>query len=212
MVHLDLLLPAWRNKLLQEGSMLEENFEIGLLEAGKDSVSYKDIRAEKIIFCDGINSMSYPFFQKLPFAFNKGEMLLMEIEDLSPVHIYKKGLMLAPVSENLWWLGSNYEWDYENDLPGKSFRESSENTLKNWLKIPYRIVEHKASLRPATIERRPFVGIHPHHPAIGILNGMGTKGCSLSPWFARQFCNNLINGTPIDPEASIQRFSRVLSS
>ena len=181
MVQLDALLPSWRKQLSDNNSLLEEDLEIELLKIEKDHISYKDIQAQKIIFCDGINSMNYSFFQKLPFAFNKGEMLLLEIKDLPPGNIYKKGLMLAPLSNDLWWIGSNYQWEYENAQPSPAFRESTENTLKNWLKVPYKILDHKASLRPATIERRPFVGLHPHHPSIGILNGMGTKGCSLAP-------------------------------
>jgi len=212
MVQLDALLPSWRKQLSDNNSLLEEDLEIELLKIEKDHISYKDIQAQKIIFCDGINSMNYSFFQKLPFAFNKGEMLLLEIKDLPPGNIYKKGLMLAPLSNDLWWIGSNYQWEYENAQPSPAFRESTENTLKNWLKVPYKILDHKASLRPATIERRPFVGLHPHHPSIGILNGMGTKGCSLAPWFAKQFAEHLINGKPIDPEASINRFSRLLSA
>jgi glycine/D-amino acid oxidase-like deaminating enzyme len=57
--------------------------------------------------------------------------------------------------------------------------------LKTWLKVPFKIIDHKASVRPANIERRPFVGFHPTLKNIGILNGMGTKGCSLAPIFCK---------------------------
>ena len=68
-----------------------------------------------------------------------------------------------------------------------------------------------AGIRPATLERRPFVGFHPLHKNIGILNGMGTKGCSLAPYFAFQMKENLINNKPIMPEADVQRFKKVLT-
>jgi hypothetical protein len=54
--------------------------------------------------------------------------------------------------------------------------------------------------------------MHPHFPAIGILNGMGTKGCSLSPYFASELVNHLTENTPILPEADISRFSRILNT
>jgi glycine/D-amino acid oxidase-like deaminating enzyme len=71
-------------------------------------------------------------------------------------------------------------------------------------------VDHVASVRPATLERRPFVGLHPAYPAVGILNGMGTKGCSLAPWFARQLAELLGNGQAVMGQADVQRFKRVL--
>jgi glycine/D-amino acid oxidase-like deaminating enzyme len=52
--------------------------------------------------------------------------------------------------------------------------------------------------------------MHPLHPNLGILNGMGTKGVSLAPYFARQLAQHLLHGTPIMPEASIDRFQRLL--
>ena len=83
--------------------------------------------------------------------------------------------------------------------------------LKNWLKIPFTITEHFCSIRPATLERRPFVGFHPLHPNIGILNGMGTKGCSLAPFFARQLVDNICYNNPINREVDIKRFEKILS-
>ena len=77
--------------------------------------------------------------------------------------------------------------------------------------MPFTIVDQLASVRPATLERRPFVGLHPKYPRVGILNGMGTKGCSLAPFFARQLVQHVMNGSPITVEADVRRFSKILS-
>ena len=77
--------------------------------------------------------------------------------------------------------------------------------------MPFKIIDHLASVRPATLERKPFVGIHPLQDKIGILNGMGTKGCSLAPFFARQLVNHLLNNEPIMADANVQRFKKTLS-
>jgi hypothetical protein len=53
--------------------------------------------------------------------------------------------------------------------------------------------------------------MHPHYPAIGILNGMGTKGCSLAPFFAKQLIRRLLSGESITAEADVSRFQRILS-
>jgi len=120
-------------------------------------------------------------------------------------------MILTSLGNYLHWIGSNYLWEFENDQPTEQFRKQVEALLKNWLNVPFKIVDHKASVRPANIERRPFVGFHPTHKNIGILNGMGTKGCSLAPYFARQLVDNLINEKEILPEADIKSFSNILS-
>jgi glycine/D-amino acid oxidase-like deaminating enzyme len=91
------------------------------------------------------------------------------------------------------------------------FKDSTEQVLKQWLKIPFEIIEHRSGLRPATLERRPFVGFHPVHTNVGILNGMGTKGCSLAPFFARQLTDHLLYEEPISADASIERFKKILT-
>ncbi len=209
-VHLETLLPAWRKRLLSSGRLMEEDFDPGSLFFRKESVWYKDVTSSMIIFCDGISSAENDFFRNLPFAFNKGECLLVETE-LPAEHIYKKAIHLAPLEEkNLFWAGSSYAWNFAHADPTKAFREQTELQLKTWLKIPFRVVDHRSGIRPATIERRPFVGIHPAQKQVGILNGMGTKGCSLSPYFANQLKDHLVHGTGILPEADVKRFTGIL--
>lgn len=211
-VHLETLLPAWRNQLKQNNLLLEENFEIAELNILQDKIQYKNIIADKIIFCDGAGCADNPYFHLLPFAPNKGELLLVEIPDLPADRIYKKGMMLAPLSNpGLWWIGSNYIWEFDNANPTSLFKEKTEALLKEWLKVPFEIVAHLAGVRPATVERRPFVGLHPLHPQIGILNGLGTKGCSLAPYFAKQLTDLLIHKKNLHPEADINRFQKILS-
>jgi len=211
--HLEILLPAWRSQLKENGQLLEENFENKGLLIKQDSIRYKNIEAEKIFFCDGLNSFENSFFKQLPFAPNKGEALVVEIPDLPKEHIYKKGFFLAPLQDaGIFWLGSNYQWNIPHPDPTKEFYEQGERHLRSWLKVPFNIVEHKAALRPATLERRPFVGLHPHRRNIGILNGMGTKGCSLTPYFANQLVQHILYNRAIDPLANVNRFQRILSN
>jgi glycine/D-amino acid oxidase-like deaminating enzyme len=108
-------------------------------------------------------------------------------------------------------VGSSFEWNFENDQPTAQFRQRAEIALNDWLKHPFKIHDHLASIRPATLERRPFVGFHPTQKNVGILNGMGTKGCSLAPYFANQLTQHLVYGQPLLPQADIMRFARTLS-
>jgi glycine/D-amino acid oxidase-like deaminating enzyme len=211
LVNLPDLLATYRRRIAEDRNLIEENFDhqkLGLLQG---AVKYKDIEAKKIIFCDGIAGTENPYFSNLPFAPNKGEAVLVEIENLSTAHIYKKGFNLVPWKNNIFWLGSNYLWEFEDDFPTPGFYRFAENWLKQTLKIPFTIIDHLAGIRPATLERRPFVGFHPIHEQVGIFNGMGAKGCSLAPFFANQFVNSIRSGSGLSKDADVKRFSRVLS-
>jgi len=210
-VNLKEILPAWRKKLLLNKQLLEEGFEPNELKQTDAEISYKSIKAEKIIFCDGIHSSQNPFFKNLPFALNKGEALLIESPGIPSTHIFKKGMMLTSIQKDFFWLGSNYLWEFPDDQPTEQFRKQAELLLRSWFKVPFKIVDHKASVRPANIERRPFVGFHPTYKNIGILNGMGTKGCSLAPYFAKQLTDHLIGENEILAEADIKRFTKILT-
>jgi glycine/D-amino acid oxidase-like deaminating enzyme len=204
------LVSASRKKLIENKLLREEHFDISKLILSESKIRYQDIIADRIIFCDGIESLQNPFFKNLPFAPNKGESLVVEINESPEDNIFKKGLNIVPLNNNLFWVGSSYEWQFESDKPNKIFREKAELILLDWLKSPFKILDHFASIRPATLERRPFVGFHPLYKNVGILNGMGTKGCSLAPYFANQLVQNMMHHLPIQPQADIIRFERIL--
>ena len=209
-VNLKKIMFTWRKNLVSSGQLLEEDFDNNEFHQNENNISYKNIRADKIIFCDGPSSSNNSLFKNLPFALNKGEAILVEAEDIPADVIFKKGMMLTQLQENIYWIGSNYLWEFDDDHPTEQFRKQTETLLKTWLKVPFKIIDHKASVRPANIERRPFVGFHPTMKNTGILNGMGTKGCSLAPYFARQLVDHLLKGKKILPEADIHRFSKIL--
>ena len=218
LVDLPLLLESFRKTLVEKQQLREAHFEQNHIEIKKNGIQYQDITARKIIFCDGIKSFENRWFRNLPFALNKGEALIVEIRALpvaqpgsSVQNILKKGINIVPWRDELFWVGSSNEWNYKDDQPTAAFRERTTAQLAAFCKLPFKVIDHLAAIRPATVERRPFVGLHPLHPEIGIFNGMGTKGCSLAPFFARQLVDHLSTGTPLDPEVDVQRFRKVIS-
>lgn len=213
LINLHPLLKGWRKKLADNGSLIEESFGIAVLGVHEDYVTYKNITAQKIIFCNGISTFEYKYWENLPYVYNKGQALIADIPGLPSNNIYKYGaLAVVPWYDGLWWVGSSYENEFETTDPTPVFREGMTKELNTVLNMPFTVIDHVASLRPATLERRPFVGLHPQYKSIGIFNGMGTKGCSLAPYFAKQFAGHLVNDQPIDALADIKRFNRMLSN
>jgi glycine/D-amino acid oxidase-like deaminating enzyme len=211
LIDINAMLKEWRKKLKDTGALLEEQFLLADCRITPGLVQYNGISADKIFFCDGVSGFDNPYFQLLPYARNKGQALIVEIPGLPRDHIFKQGINIVPWNKDLFWIGSSYEWDFADTDPSPEFREKTERQLNHWLKTSYKIVDHLASERPANMERRPFVGLHPQMLSVGILNGMGTKGCTLAPYFANQLSNFLLSETPIEPLADVQRFSRILS-
>ena len=212
-VNLQLLLDTIRTSAEQSGKLITEKLDHQVLYFDNKEVRYKNFVANKIIFCEGSAATTNTWFANLPYSLNKGEALILSIEDLprNKIYKFKQTLVPLPGKDKLWWYGSNYIWEFKDDQPTSSYREASKRELKNWLKLPFSIVDHKSAIRYATVERRPFIGIHPSYHSIGIFNGWGTKGCSLVPYFSEQFANHLMNPkTPIHQEVDVRRFARVL--
>lgn len=212
LIDIQLLLSKWRDRLNATNSILEEQFDIANCRITDEGIIYNGIYAKKIILCNGVEGFENQYFKKLPFALNKGEALIVSIPDLPQSNIYKQGMSIVPIGETLFWVGSSFEWSYANDNPTNIFRQKVEHTLDSWLRLPYTVVDHKAAIRPSSIERRPFVGMHPTFKKLGILNGMGTKGCSLAPYFSSQLTQYILKNDKIDINADVSRFSRLLIS
>jgi len=213
-VNVQQILDSLRAVMKSSGLLVEEKFDHQQLSIINAGVRYNDLVADKIIFCEGYSAIHNSWFAQLPYSLNKGEALIVSIKDLPTNHIYKFRQTLVPLpgKENLWWYGSNYIWDFKDDRPTNAYKEAATKELQSWLKLPFTVEDHKAAIRYATVERRPFVGFHPAQPRVGIFNGWGTKGCSLVPYFARQFTDHLMNPmVPIHAEADIKRFNSLLS-
>lgn len=209
-VDLQVLMEAWKKEMQQH--FRTQRFEPDTLKVHPDGVTYEDISAQKIIFCEGHRGEENKWFRALPFSANKGEALFIECPGLEDRHIFKQTHLLAPLAQKgMFWVGSTYQNRFSDAGPTAEFRQRTEQHLRDWLKLPFTVLDHKAAIRPATVERRPFVGLHPLHPAIGIFNGLGTKGTSLAPYFAHQLAQHLVHGTAITPEADVKRFERVLT-
>lgn len=169
------------------------------------SVEWKDIQFNKVIFCDGVQSRENSLFNWLPHNPVKGQVLTAVVDNYPISAIVNQGVFILPIRKGLVRIGATYSWhdlDWQTTEDGRSFLESKVRLL---LKVPYQVVAQQAGIRPSTKDRRPFVGLHPQHPGIGIFGGMGTKGVSLAPYLAEQFVRYLLDGEELEPEANISR-------
>ncbi len=200
-------LNSCRSYLVSEKLLMHEQFNFSDLKEQDGSISYKGISAKRIIFCEGYDALQNPYFKFLPFQPAKGECLIIEIEQLLPYEMISSEAFVAHMTGHLYYVGSTHEWNFTDDQPSEFGKTELLANLHAFLKCPYRIVSHQAAIRPTVKDRRPFLGFHPEHSAIGIFNGLGTKGISLAPYFAKNLTDYIISGTPLLNEADIARFS-----
>jgi glycine oxidase len=218
-VNLPALVEHFRLYFEKKQILLNEHFDTSQLTFSKENVLYKGIKASKIIFCEGINAIKNPYFNYLPFNPDKGELLLVRIPNLNLNHIFKNKMAIVPLHDtdlsrdnreggqkDLYWVGATNVWKFDDDLPSIANKELIINELNKTLDIPFEVIDHQAAIRPTVKDRRPFLGLHPQHPLLGIFNGFGTKGASLVPFWAEHFCTFLLNEKSLDKEVDIQRF------
>jgi len=189
-----------------KGQLIEELVDYEQIKLTKDQVNYKEIEAQKIIFCEGYSASKNPWLQQLPFESAKGEAFLLRIPDFKTDYIIKKTQFLVPLEEDLYWFGSNYEWNDLTDEPTEVGRAYLLERIAEILKVDYEIVEHVAAVRPVLKDRRPVIGLHPAQAEIGVFNGLGTKGTSIAPYWAVQYVQFLLGKSEVDAEVDFQRF------
>lgn len=208
LVRVELLLHAWRNRLTKRNQLVEAEFDSKKLLITDQGFNYEDIEFNKIIYCDGIGLQNHSLPHLVPLAPTKGEALIVKIPGLPTDAIFKNKLTLLPMKQiDHWWVGSSVEWEFENERPTENFKVQTLQALENWLALPIELIEQRSAIRMGTMERRPLVGMQGPHKKVGYLNGMGTKGCSLAPYFAQQLVRNILMEEPIHSEANWARFA-----
>ena len=171
-----------KNYLASKGhGIVKENFDYAQLSFNQSGVKYTDVQYKKIVCCEGIGILDNPYFKQLPMVPAKGECLLVEIPSIDTKDIYKHKTFLVPLNKhNLFWVGSNYDWDFESAAPSPEGYEWLLQKLTSSIKVPFNVKQHIAAIRPTGKDRRPYLGPHPLHKNIFIFNALGTKGSSLA--------------------------------
>jgi len=179
----------------------------GLLFEG-DQVAYKSEWYDAVVFCEGWSGELNPFFNYLPFNRSKGEILIIKVPNEKFTQVYKNGLFIAPLDNDLYWVGASNKWHTVDIQPTTEKRLELIEKLERMLKVPYQIIEHKAAIRPTVRDRRPFLGQHPEIDNLFIFNGLGTKGASLAPYWSKVMIEFMLYQKQLPSVVDIRRFNK----
>jgi glycine oxidase len=193
---------AVREHLRQQATLLEENFDEDNLIIQPDGIRYKEHRASRIIFCQGVEALTGKLFSWLPIRPLKGETLTIKT-DCSVATIYNRGVYAVP---GIWRVGATYQVNDVTPAISEAARKELIEKLDDLISFPYEVITQSWGIRPTTPDRKPILGAHPEYPSVLIFNGLGTKGVSLAPYFSKVLAASLENATPINKEVDIERY------
>lgn len=196
----------YRNYLKKAQKLREEKFDYDSLSIEENSISYKDIKAKKVVFCEGFGVKHNPFFNYLPLNGTKGETLTIHAPNLKIDFLLKSSVFVLPLGNDLYKVGATFNREDKTLELTTAGRAELEEKLQKVISVPYEITEQAAGIRPTVIDRRPLAGTHPKHKNIAVLNGLGTRGVMIAPTIAKQLLDYLERGVALDKEIDIKRF------
>lgn len=177
------------------------------LRVTENKVTYHELEARHIIFCEGYLVRDNPFFNWIPLKPAKGEVLTIAAKDLK-LHnqVFNKNGFLMDIGEGTYKTGATYAWDDMTQEPTEGRLTELHDKIRQMISCDYSVVKHEAGIRPSSTDRRPVIGEHPVYKNLYVFNGLGTKGVMLAPYFAKNFVNFYLQSTSLHSDVNVNRF------
>lgn len=206
------LLNAYRTDLTSKQCYSNVRFDYTAIEFASDHIVYKDYKAKRIVFAEGYGMLQNPFFNYLPLNGTKGEVLIIESEDLDVSTIIKSSVFIIPLdAKNHYLIGATYHWTDKSWSATSEAKEELITKLNELITCDYKVVDQLAGIRPTVKDRRPLVGQHPIHKNLYVLNGMGTRGVMVAPTMSKQLYDYIEEAKALDLEVDCSRFEKMYS-
>lgn len=176
------------------------------VEITADGLQWRNVAAQRIVFCEGYRCRNNPWFSWLPLQPVKGEILTLHGSQL-PDKIVNYGQWLIPLDQDRFRIGATFDREHLNeDSTDSAQKELLSNLQAHYPQIKVdAVLDHRAGIRPATLDKQPWLGMHPRQPQLAIFNGFGAKGSLAIPYYARLFADYLLKGTAVPANVDIQR-------
>ena len=167
-------------------------------------VTYNNLKASKIIFCEGFGVKQNPYFNHLPLEEVKGEIITIHAPKLEIDFLLKSTLFVLPLGNNRYKVGATFNHKDKTSIPSIEGKDELVEKLKKVITVPYTIVSQSAGIRPAVKDRKPLVGTNVSYKQLSVLNGLGTRGVMIAPTVAKNLFQHIEFGTELDPEIDIK--------
>ena len=202
------LLTCLKDYFLQQHVLQETQLAYSDLAVTGSGITWREISADHCIFCEGYQATGNPWFEWLPFQLAKGEILTIESDQIPSEFIINRGNWLVPMHQGVFRTGSTNQWEFKNDQATQEGRQQVEANLQRlFSESPgYQVTDHQAGIRPATRDKKPFIGFHPEIRQLAIFNGFGARGSMTIPFYAGLFSRVLSAKQALPDDVDIQRY------
>ena len=200
------LLECLKAFFIDKGVYLKADFDIDQLQL-EPTLRWKDIESKQVIFCEGYQAIQNPWFSWLPFQPVKGEIITVEHSHQLADKMVNFGNWLIPLNDHQARIGATFDRENLNAIPTDSAKEELLLAVHQLISAPFesRIIRHEANVRPTTMDRNPYLGLHPQNNKLAIFNGFGSKGSLQIPWYSQHFADFLLKSAPLKPTCDIKR-------
>ncbi|MEY3585404.1 MAG: hypothetical protein RLZZ243_468 [Bacteroidota bacterium] len=188
----------------RNGSLLKEDFDLSSFD--EKTLSYKGKTYDKVVFAVGYQQMNTPFFQELPIQQTKGQSIRVHSKEIPENESLNRKCFVLPMGNNVFRIGATYEWDNPDLTPTEEAKQELIGHLSALGSYSYEIIDQQVGVRPTVLDRRPILGEHHSIKNMYLFNGLGTKGYLMAPTLARELCDFMFDGVPLDQEIAIERF------
>ncbi len=199
-----ILLDGWSDFCRQNGFWIDGRWDRPITESMPIELDGEPFDA--IVFATGAARIWDQSWAHLPLIPNGGEYFIVRIPDFHTDYLLKRKEVLVPLGGEMYWFGATYDWEGVRQRPTAQGRNYLEESLKSMMFCRYEIVEHSLGIRPTVKDRRPLIGVSELQPRVYFFGGFGTKGFSLTPWWASHFISHMLRGIPLSEEVDLLRF------
>ncbi len=164
------------------------------------SIASLNICSSAVVFCQGWQPSTNPWFPEIPDGPAKGEILRVKLANYADDKVVHQGVWVVPdpcegkVSSFL--VGATYDRNELNQEPTSNGRQELLKGLQQITDSTPEVIEHVAAVRAGTRRRKPILGQHPEHEHVYVLNGLGSRGALLAP-VAADVLKNILFGDPV---------------
>jgi len=207
-VDLPKLMSDVRAELVAAGSLTEANFEPADVTSSADGITWRQVQAGAIIYCDGYKSAQRGPFKYLPWQPAKGEAITIHTSVADKPFILNREGWALPLGQGVWRTGTNWQWDQLDEAPTELQKEKLIRRFRSYFgqEVQVDVTAHIAGVRPCTSDNHPFLGAHPTQPRTFLFNGLGPRGTVWAPLMADEMAAYLCEGRALRKECDLARF------
>ncbi len=203
---IDSIFDTYKKKLYSKDAFIEEEFNYKQLSVKENCIVYKNIKARRIVFCEGHQLKNNPLFKNLPLIGNKGTYIIIKSPNLKMQCALKSYYFLIPLGNDIYKFGATYGIHFKEE---NYYIDTKNELLKRFealTQAPYEVIDHITGVRPTVIDRKPLVGKHNAYNSVFVLNGLGTRGVLMAPTISKHLLDFMEHKIALPKEIDIKRF------